>query len=446
MTFTKKNICRFLSSIFIIAIIFSCNKDQVEIENRPNIILIMADDLGYADLGVYGNDSIKTPHLDQLAKNGIRFTDFHSNGAVCSPTRAALMTGRYQQKSGIGGVVTALNHRHTGLDIDEFTMADFLKEEEYKTAIIGKWHLGYDTIFSPVNNGFEYFKGFVSGNIDYHSHIDQVGAYDWWQNKDTLVEEGYSTDMITKASLQFISEHKNDPFFLYMAHEAPHYPYQGRNDQADRTINGKFKVHGSRPDKKAAYKEMIEVMDEGIGKLITYLEENNLLSNTLILFLSDNGASKTGSNNPLKGFKGSLWEGGHRVPAIAYWKDRIQPGISDETLLTMDILPTLMDLVNPKKLNDYNLDGKSYLSLLLQKSDKTDFRNRPIFWRYGNKKAVRLNEWKLVLDQKKFLFNVKKDLREQNNLIDTNPKMKDSLMNLLNTWEEEVNQFSDRTN
>ena len=255
----------------------------------PNLILIMADDLGYNDLGCYGNQTIATPNIDKLASGGTKFLDYHSNGVVCSPTRAALLTGRYQQRSGIEAVVTAKHHRQTGFR-DHLTLAQFLRESGYHTAIIGKWHLGYDTLFSPLNNGFDYFKGFVSGNIDYHSHIDQEGYYDWWLNKDTLQESGYSTDLITNSALAFISEHRNDPFFLYIAHEAPHYPYQGRKDSADRKVDGVFDVKGSRTDRESAYEEMMMALDEGIGQLLVQLDKFGLLKNTLLFFCSDNGA------------------------------------------------------------------------------------------------------------------------------------------------------------
>jgi arylsulfatase A-like enzyme len=260
-----------------ITVFFGCNHGRISSSERdillPNIILIMADDLGYNDLGCYGAEYIKTPNLDTLASEGARFTDYHSNGVVCSPTRAALLTGRYQQRAGIEGVVTAKNHRHTGLS-GEATMADFLQKHQYRTGIIGKWHLGYDTLFSPLNNGFDFFRGYVSGNIDYYSHIDQEGYYDWWLGKDTITEKGYSTDLITHHSIQFIEANLNNTFFLYVAHEAPHYPYQGRKDKADRTIGGEFDVLGSRKDRINAYKEMIEALDDGIGQIRSCLDKN----------------------------------------------------------------------------------------------------------------------------------------------------------------------------
>jgi len=286
--------------LILLSFFLSCNYGKTSNNEKkdvlPNIILIMADDLGYNDLGCYGSESINTPNIDKLASEGVRFTDYHSNGVVCSPTRAALLTGKYQQRAGIEGVVTAKNHRHTGLS-GEVTIADFLSSYQYRTGIIGKWHLGYDTLFSPLNNGFNYFRGYVSGNIDYHSHIDQVGYYDWWLGKDTITEEGYSTDLITDNSVQFIENNLDNPFFLYVAHEAPHYPYQGRKDTADRTVGGKFDVHGSRKDRANAYKEMIEAMDDGIGQIVSCLDKNNLLESTLILFCSDNGSSSSSAHN-----------------------------------------------------------------------------------------------------------------------------------------------------
>lgn len=450
-TLIENQIMLLTRSIALLILLTStaCSKEVPNSNNKnsnpPNVVLIMADDLGYHDLGCYWNENHLTPHIDKLAKNGIRFTDFHSNGAVCSPTRAALMTGRYQQRAGIEGVVTALNHRDTGLAIDEITMADFFKKQDYKTGLIGKWHLGYDTIYSPVKNGFDYFKGFVSGNIDYHSHVDQVGHYDWWHNTETIQEEGYSTDLITSNAINFIAEHKEQPFFLYIAHESPHYPYQGRNDKADRIPgNNKFNTLGSRKDRKGAYKEMIEAMDDGIGDLISYLENQNLLENTLLLFISDNGAAGTGSNYPLRGNKASVWEGGHRVPAIAYWKNHIEPSTSEETILTMDIFPTLVDLVNPNFTQEFEPDGKSFLPLLNNQKNNSHLKNRPLFWRTKNKKAVRLNEWKLVIDKKPHLFNLNEDIEEKNNLIEENDEIREYLLALLRNWETEMNHYTQK--
>jgi arylsulfatase A-like enzyme len=176
--------------------------------SRPNVILIVADDLGYGDLASYGNTEHQTPHLDKLARGGIQFLDFHSNGVVCSPTRAALLTGKYPQSTGITGVITAKAHRDTGLDPREVLISEILKENKYKTGMVGKWHLGYDTTYSPVKQGFDSFKGYVSGNVDYITHFDQVDIFDWWLNTEKSNEKGYTTDLITQHALSFIDQHK----------------------------------------------------------------------------------------------------------------------------------------------------------------------------------------------------------------------------------------------
>jgi arylsulfatase A-like enzyme len=199
-------------------------------ESKPNIIIILADDYGYGDVGCYGSREYNTPHIDALAAGGMRFTDFHSNGVVCSPTRAALLTGRYQQRSGISGVVTAGAHRHTGMDLKEITFAEVLKAEGYVTGLFGKWHLGYAVEYNPVHQGFDEFIGYVSGNVDYHAHLDQTGKEDWWKEDELVPENGYTTDLITTHGVDFIRRHREKPFLLYLAHQAPHYPFQGRQD------------------------------------------------------------------------------------------------------------------------------------------------------------------------------------------------------------------------
>ena len=284
-------------------------------QNKPNFIIIMADDLGYGDLSCYGATHVKTPQIDALAAGGMKFTDYHSNGAVCSPTRAALMTGRYQQRSGITGVVTAKNHRHTGLDLDEITFAEVLKSAGYTTALFGKWHLGYAVEFNPRKQGFDTFTGFVSGNVDYHSHYDQEGYEDWWQGTNLRPEEGYSTYLIGQHAEGFLDKHRDKPFCLYLAHEAPHYPLQGPSDPPARTAGKGRSADIRRQNPRDVYRRMIEAMDKTVGDIVTKVKQLGLEENTFIFFCSDNGATGLGSNGALRGHKGQLWEGGHRVPA-----------------------------------------------------------------------------------------------------------------------------------
>ncbi len=416
----------------------SCSEQDFE---APNIILIMADDLGYGDLGCYGSEKLNTPSIVKLAAEGLKFTDFHSNGAVCSPTRAALLTGRYQQRSGIEGVVYARGEtRQTGMDVKEFTIADFLKKAGYRTGIVGKWHLGYRIDFNPVYQGFDYFRGYVSGNIDYHSHADNTGIPDWWYNLEKVEEEGYVTDLITQHAVDFIHENQNDPFFLYVAHEAPHAPFQGRNDKADRYPGIQFPYHGTVKDKDRAFVEMIEVMDEGIGKIMKKLEELKLKEKTLVIFCSDNGGLRGfADNGNLRGYKGSLWEGGHRVPAIACWPGVIEAGrITDETVLSMDFFPTIVHLSKSTTVPDVSFDGTDITQLLF---DDNDLPDRTVFWKYGDQRTARKGNWKLLVEKDTtYLFNLKNDISEEINMINIQPGLADELKQELIAWEKEVMQ------
>ena len=411
---------------------------------KPNFVMIMADDLGYGDISSYGNTYIHTPNLDQLASEGIRFTDFHSNGTVCSPTRAALMTGKYQQRTGVGGVITAASHRHVGLSIDETIIADELKMYGYNSGIFGKWHLGYAPEFNPRFQGFDKFVGFVSGNVDYHSHIDQEGFLDWW--KDTIIhdEKGYTTDLITNYGIKFIRESQpkktGKSFFLYLPHESPHYPYQRRVDSIQREIGIKGTASLPADSTLVVYKEMVEVMDEGIGMIMQTLKETGMDSNTIVLFFSDNGASKHGDNGILRGTKGTVYEGGHRVPAIAWYPGKFRAGTTTEELvMTMDLLPTILDFIGAKPSNE-NIDGVSIKNLLLTGEQIPD---RDLFWSFKNAHAIRSDGWKLIStvekqEEKIELFNLSNDISEKNNLTEQNPEVVSQLKQKLELWKHEV--------
>lgn len=411
---------------------------------RPNIILIMADDLGYGDLSCFGSEEIATPNVDALAERGVTFTDFHSNGAVCSPTRAALLTGRYQQRSGIEGVIYAKGAtRQEGLDPkNAYSLAHSFREAGYATAVYGKWHLGYRTDFNPVHHGFDQFRGYVSGNVDYQSHVDGSGVADWWDNLDLAPEDGYVTDLVNRHPVDFIEQHRERPFFLYVAHEAPHYPYQGRNDPSVRSVGGQpvsdHFPYSSRQQCRPTYREMIEAMDEGIGWIVDKLRECGLEENTLVLFCSDNGAvGEVGSNGTLRGQKRDVYEGGHRVPAAAAWPGRIDPGtVSRETVLSMDLLPTFLALAgngdSPKK----PLDGIDISPALFEQKQ---LPRRDLFWRYGSKAAVRRGRWKLVRTESGCeLFDLEADLEEQTDLASDQPARIAELEEALTAWERDV--------
>lgn len=420
---------------------------------RPNFIIILADDMGYADASCYGNDRYQTPHLDALAKEGMRFTDFHSNGPVCSPTRAALLTGRYQQRSGVDEVVYADPARgardNHGLRPEEITFAEPLQAAGYRTGIFGKWHLGYAKQFNPRHQGFDEFHGYVSGNVDFHSHIDQADFFDWWQGLELKDEPGYTTHLITKHAVRFIEQNRDHPFCLYVPHEAPHSPYQGPNDPPVRGPNAKPPVRGD--DIARAYREMVQEMDKGVGEIVAKVKELGLDQKTLIFFFSDNGGTPNGNNGPLNGFKGSVWEGGHRVPAIAWWPGKIKPGSETaQTAIGMDLMPTMLDLAGAKLPAGHKLDGVSLRPVLLE--DKR-LPERTLFWDYTGKQAARQGDWKLVVNQTEprgkakgkaggsaepALFNLSSDLGEKDDLAAKHPDRVQSMLKALKTWQAEV--------
>lgn len=406
-------------------------------ENRPNFVLIMADDLGYGDIGCYGNKQIQTPNIDALAARGVLFTDYHSNGAVCSPTRAALVTGRYQQRSGVSGVITAANHRETGLAISEVTFADLFAQHGYATALIGKWHLGYKPELNPVHNGFQLFRGYVSGNVDFFSHIDQVGKLDWWNQDQIQDEPGYTTHLITRHATDFIKSHSQKPFCLYVAHEAPHYPYQGPNDQPIRSLENPGRVQGERKDIANAYREMIEELDKGVGQITTTLKDLDLLDNTMIILCSDNGANKNGSNGNWRGFKGQIWEGGHRVPAIVSWPRVVPENVtSSATALSMDWFPTMLAAAMIDIPTELKLDGQNLIPII---KSKTSTNERAVFWSVGGAMAARRGDWKLVVENKakgaseSKLFNLSDDPAEKSPI--SNPAVEQELTSELETWK-----------
>ena len=405
---------------------------------KPNIIIILADDYGYGDVGCYGSKRFKTPNIDALAAGGIRFTDFHSNGAVCSPTRAAFLTGCYQQRTGITDVVTAAKHRHTGLDLQETTFAEILKSAGYATALFGKWHVGYKPEYNPVHQGFDEFTGYVSGNIDYHSHRDETGEEDWWKQDKLIPEEGYSTDLITDHGVDFIKRNKDKPFLIYLAHEAPHYPYQGRLDPPRYTEKGRVED----PVTLKVYKEMIEVMDENVGRIIQAINDAGLREKTFIFFFSDNGPASIGSAGPLRGKKGQIWEGGHRVPAIAYWPGNIKSNtVSDAILMGADLLPTLAAVGGAPMPEDLKLDGINILPHLVEQKPLAP---RAIFWGVKDKVAIRKGNFKLITDSRFFsnpaLYDLKADLREKNDIAAQHPEVVKELLHLLKEWQRDVNK------
>jgi len=415
---------------------------------KPNIILIVSDDMGYGDFGCYGNKDHKTPNIDWLAAHGMRFTDFHTNGAVSSPTRAALMTGRYQQYAGIEGVITAAHHRDCGLDPSTTTVAKLLRENHYDTAMYGKWHLGYDVRYNPIHQGFNDFVGYVSGNVDYFNHIDQEGYADWWHQDQLHPEEGYTTYLITDYAEKYLKKDHKKPFFLYLPYEACHGPWQGPDDVAFRTTRevGHTAVNNqkSKAEEKETYTAMVEALDRCVGRVLKTVKETGLDDNTIILFFSDNGGAHNSCNAPWSGWKGQLLEGGQRVSSIVYWPKKVKGGqVSDEIIMTMDVLPTLCDLTDTPMKGTF--DGLSFLPTLL--SDK-QMPDRTVFWRNNRSVAARHGKWKLQINRKTRqgqLIDLSTDIKEVHNLWDKYPQIAAKMLAEIDAWEaqfSEVTQFS----
>lgn len=409
-------------------------------EAKPNFIVILADDLGYGDLSCYGHSTIKTPNLDKMAAGGMKFTSFYASGNVCSPSRAGLLTGRYQHRFGLEEVLLEkAEDLERGLPASETTFAETLKGAGYTTALFGKWHLGFRPEFNPVLHGFDRFIGTITGNIDYQSHISSAGNPDWLNGTQLQEEPGYATHLITRHSVEFIKEQKKNPFCIYMAYTAPHSPFQGPGDKADRSTTQVNPLVGSVKDRDRAYTEMVQEMDAGIGEVIRTLEKEGLAENTFIFFCSDNGQNtkvKIASAGPLKGSKAQIWEGGSRVPGIAYWPGKITPSVTDVPVIGLDIFPTLCRFAGVNVSAD--LDGTDLSGLLLRKQE---LPARTLFWRAPGGKSARNGAWKYVYEfrtKQEFLFNLDSDIGETINLAAANPEKFQQLKSELAAWEKSV--------
>lgn len=408
----------------------------------PNIVFILADDLGYGDLGCYGCADIRTPHLDRLASDGVRFTDFYANAAVCSPTRIAFLTGRYQQRLGMDNALY-YQEMGRGLPNDGETIADALRSVGYATGLSGKWHVGYDRQRQPRQQGFDHFFGLLGGNHHYFKHMDRIGVPDLWLENRAVEREGYSTDLISQDAIAFIESHHEKPFFLYLSHAAPHFPYQGPDDR-DKVIKPKTKAW--QQGDRATYVAMVESMNRGIGKVLSKLEELNLRDSTLVVFTSDNGGSTYARNAPLRDAKSTIWEGGVRVPCIARWPGVLPRGmVTSQVGITMDWTATIRRLAGLPK-DRAGEDGVDLLPILTR---KTPARDRTLFWRRktGPRRkvleeglAVRQGQWKLVKQAtgERYLFDLKSDAGEARNLVDEHPDLAAKLDEELAVWENRM--------
>ena len=402
--------------------------------NQPNIIFIVADDLGFADLGCYGARATElgpiSPNIDALAAGGLRLTQGYANSPVCSPTRFALMTMRYQYRvrAGMEEPISSKSKGSTtlGLPPEIPTLPSLLKAAGYATALIGKWHLGYPPTFGPLRSGYDAFYGIMAGGVDYFSHCSGKGDHDLYEGEQEHHEIGYLTDLLSRRAVKYIDQHaqaqSGQPFFMSLHYTAPHWPWETRDDAAlAAELGSLFHLDGGNIH---TYHRMIQHMDEGIGWVVNALKETGQLDNTLIVFTSDNGGERFSDNWPLVGGKMDLTEGGIRVPWIAHWPQGIaKPGSTTaQHCMTMDWSATLIDIGGGKAHVDYPFDGVSLKPLLA--NPEATFE-RPLYWRMNHRgqRALRSGEWKyLRVDGNDYLFNVVADARERANLAKQEPE------------------------
>lgn len=413
---------------------------------RPNIIFIVADDLGFADLGCYGGREAPfgavSPVLDGLAAKGLRLTEGYANSPVCSPTRFAMITARYQYRlrGGADEPISARSKGSTvlGLPPSHPTLPSMLREAGYRTALIGKWHLGYPPVFGPLKSGYEEFFGPMSGGVDYFTHCSNNGSHDLYFGEAEHSEEGYLTDLLSRRAADYVHRmadgaRAGTPFFLSLHYTAPHWPWETRDDEhlSAQVKDNLFHLSGGNIE---TYRRMIHHMDEGIGWLVQALEQEGLLHDTLIVFTSDNGGERFSDNWPLVGGKMDLTEGGIRVPWIAHWPAMIAPGgVSDQHCMTMDWSATMLELGGAQPAPDYPWDGVSLAPVL---RDPQAVFERPLFWRMNHRgqRAMREGVWKyLRVDGHDYLFNIQADARERANRAAHEPQR---LARMRQAWED----------
>lgn len=439
-------------SILISNICFAQNKQ----DDRPNVIIIYSDDQGYADLGIYGSEDLHTPHLDKLVRSGTQFTQAYVAAPVCSPSRASLLTGRYPQRADQVGNAPMQYGSRGGLSTEQYTMGELFKDGGYRTAHIGKWHLGYAEETMPNGQGFDYSFGFMGGVIDNYSH-SWADSHDLWENGKEIYRDGeYFPDLMVEHTAKFLDKSSDQPFFMYWAINIPHYPVQGKSHWLE------YYQNLSSPRRE--YAAFVSSMDEKVGDLIQKLEEHGLLENTIIVFQADHGFSREeiasgggGSAGIYRGSKFSLFEGGIRVPTSITWKDHIPANNVENSFVTnIDWFPTLAELCNIP-LPDRKLDGKSMVPILTGESDKGT--HQTFFWQsLGTKEnpqwAVRYGNWKLLhrpyeAEEEElskdgyFLVNLEKDPSETINLADSHPEILNRLHRKYKIWIEDVNGNSD---
>lgn len=409
---------------------------------RPNILLIVGDDMGYADIGVQGATDIQTPHIDSLARHGVRFTSGYVSGPYCSPTRAALLTGRYQQRYGheFNPGPAQRAGEDVGLPLTEKTLADHLKAAGYATGVVGKWHLGYHPQFHPQRRGFEHFFGFLGGA---HSYLDANAdsANPILRGTEPVDEPEYLTDAFRREAVAFVERYQEGPWFLFLSFNAVHTPMHATAPYLDR-------YQHIAEERRRTYAAMMAAMDDAVGAVLEKLRDLDLEEQTLIFFISDNGGPPVNgsSNAPLRGYKAQTWEGGIRVPFLVQWKGRLPAGTTyDQPVIQLDVLPTALTAAGVEVKPEWKIDGVDLLPFLT--GEKKGPPHQALYWRFGPQMAIRMGDWKLVKASERGaailegssdlggaqLFNLATDMGEKNNLAAREP---DQVKRLKAAWME----------
>lgn len=401
---------------------------------RPNIVVIVADDLGYGELGCQGGRDVQTPNIDSIARAGIRCTDGYVSCPVCSPTRAGLLTGRYQQRFGHefnpGPEQEASDQ--FGLPLSEKTLADRLRQAGYRTALVGKWHEGYRLGYRPLDRGFEHFFGFLGGSHAYLPGRRERG--DFFRQSEPIQEPEYLTEAFGREASAYIARQRGEPFFLLLTFNAVHAPLQS-------TARYLARFPASMPEKRRTFCAMLSALDDAVGQVLASLKKQGIDQNTLLFFLSDNGGptlQTTSSNGPLRGYKGEVWEGGIRVPFLVQWPDRLPAGkVYREPVIALDIAPTALAAARVAAA-DARFDGVDLLPFLQKESPMPP--HAELYWRFGDQHAIRQGKWKLVVprDGMTRLVDLSADIGESQDLSTQQPDIRKALETAYAAWNSQL--------
>ncbi|MBN2316969.1 MAG: sulfatase-like hydrolase/transferase [Sedimentisphaerales bacterium] len=437
------------------SLIFSCVGRSADVDEKPNIVLMFLDNIGYGDLGCYGNREMKTPRIDRFATQGVRCTDFYIASPSCMPSRGAILTGRHPVRNGLNKQLTGNSHEQIGLPHREALLPQYLAKAGYVSGCFGKWNIGFAPGSRPTDRGFDEYYGNISGNCDYYTYI-YVGRNDLYRNTEPAKAEGYSTYVFADAACDFIERNKDKPFFCYIPFNAAHFPNPKNKPPGTPCLwqapDEAFARYGYSPDtldERKRYQAVVTALDDGVGRVLDQIDRLNLTKKTIVIVLSDNGAfmlpargMECASNAPLRAGGVTLWEGGIRVPCIVRWPGRIRPGtLCREPLTSMDFMPMALRAAGLSLPSDRVLDGKDPTETLAGKAPSP---HKYLYWRWGSKSAgIRMGRYKLLREQQSTnqdwqLFDLQTDIGETANLVSAKPELVEHLKIEYERWEKEA--------